>query len=219
MKRITRIIISFCLMLMLTEGVNGQSVRFGVESNVGFGPYYKYDSSGFLEGKERSNMLLWSANIYYDIIFPRKWTPNWMALSMQLGAGFMDWRYNDSCIKDYFAEFEDYMSRGVNMPIGIDVKFLISDNIRFFVNCGPIFYFNIYDQLDDVLMKDYLLGYNYGLGLEFGALRIGYKLTNFPNTIYEENIGNKYENIHTLSMGIMFNGNRFLKKKSYLKVY
>ena len=68
MKRITRIIISFCLMLMLTEGVNGQSVRFGVESNVGFGPYYKYDSSGFLEGKERSNMLLWSANIYYDII-------------------------------------------------------------------------------------------------------------------------------------------------------
>ena len=89
MKRITRIIISFCLMLLLTEGVKGQSVRIGVEGNYGVGPYYKYDSSGFFEGKEKANMLLWSANFYYDIIFPRSWTPNWMALSMQIGFGTM----------------------------------------------------------------------------------------------------------------------------------
>lgn len=236
MKRITRIIISFCLMLLLTEGVKGQSVRIGVEGNYGVGPYYKYDSSGFFEGKEKANMLLWSANFYYDIIFPRSWTPNWMALSMQIGFGTMQLYCNDSYIANacsyMFVEYGNWQakpdgvwSRGVNLPVGFDVKFLMSDNVRFFINGGVLNYLNTYDNfcnpsLDfNVIDKLYVFGYNYGCGFEFGPLRMGYKLTSFPKMIFGGKRGNQYDNIHTISLGIMFNGNRFLKRNSHLKVY
>ena len=236
MKRITRIIISFCLMLMLTEGVNGQ-VRFGVESNVGFGPYYKYDSSGYYEDKDRAAFLLVSCNIFYDAIFPRSWTPNWMALSMQFGAGFMSLCSNDSYIGtmyqhdfgNYYAyyhgkKYNKYISVGANIPIGFDVKFLMSDNLRFFINLGIINYLNITNgesvgRFDLKVDKLYVFGYGYGCGFEFGPLRIGYKLTSFPKFVFEGKLGNKNENMHTLNLGIMFNGNRFLKRNSHLKVY
>lgn len=232
MKRITRIIISFCLMLLLTEGVKGQ-VRFGVEGNVGLGPYYRYDRDGFFERTKRAYMLLWSANIYYDIIFPRKWTPNWMALSMQFGVGTMQLYCNDSFIANICSyEYGHWRvkpsgiwSRGVNFPVGFDVKFLMSDNVRFFINGGVLNYLNTYDKFSNpyldlnVIDKLYVFGYNYGCGFEFGPLRISYKLISFPKLIFDGEQGNQYDNIHTISFGIMFNGNRFLKKKSYLKVY
>ena len=220
MKRITRIIISFCLMLLLTEGVNGQ-VRFGVESNVGLGPYYYYDRDGFFEDKERANLLLYSTNFFTDIIFPRKWTPNWMALSMQIGLGFMEMNYNDSYMQGMASESRhSIMSRGFNFPLGVDVKLLISSDVRFFLSGGVVNYINIAGDLGAGFRnRAYLYGLNYGTGFEFGPLRISYKLTSFPKTINKGNLGNKYSNIHTLNMGIMFNGNRFLKKKSYLKVY
>lgn len=223
MKRITRIFFSFCLMLMLSEGVKGQSVRIGVEGNIGLGPYYKYDRSGFFEDKERANILLYSANIYYDIIFPRYWTPNWMALSTQIGMGFMQMENNDEFFYSIFDnDGHSFFSRGINLPLNFEIKFLLSDNVRLFFNTGVVNYITLsYDSsnLDDDLARFYMFGYNYGIGFEFGALRVGYKLTNFTKTILKENIGNKYRNIHTLSMGIMFNGNRFLKKESHLKVY
>lgn len=241
MKRITRIFISFCLMLLLTEGVKGQSVRFGFEGNYGIGPYYNYDlgnesweNDGAFISKDYK-MLVYSVNFYTDIIFPRRWTPNWMALSMQVGLGFMQMNYNDNYFYNLFGAFsDDYLSRGANIPVNFEVKFLLSDDMRFFINCGAVNYMAIsqwdysrlYGYFSDGYGLDvrenerfYMLGYNYGFGFEFGFFRVGYKLTNMAYNILKIDIGNRHDNIHTISAGIMFNGNRFLKKKSHLKVY
>lgn len=216
-------------MLLLTEGVNGQSIRLGAEGNCGLGAYFEYDEYGFYENRSFNNLTL-SANLFADIIFPRSWTPNWIALSTQIGMGFMQMRNNDDFFYYVFDKNGEPFSRGFNVPLNLEVKFLMSDNVRLFFNAGVVNYLTLsYDTysyssesvsaFDEDWARFYMFGYNYGFGFEFGALRIGYKLTNFTKTILKENIGNKYKNIHTLSLGIMFNGNRFLKKKSYLKVY
>lgn len=240
MKRITRIIISFCLMLLLTEGVDGQ-VRFGVEGNYGIGPYYNYDlgdefgyNEGAFIGKDYK-MLMYSVNFYTDIIFPRRWTPNWMALSMQVGLGFMQMNFNDNYFYNLFGTFsDDYLSRGADIPISFETKFLISDNLRFFINCGVVNYLAIsqwdYSRLYgdfshgyglDIVESErfYMLGYNLGFGFEFGAFRFGYKQTSMAHNVIKMDIGNRHANIHTINFGIMFNGNRLLKKNSHLKVY
>ena len=225
MKQIIRTVVFLCFLMVLPKVVSAQNmIRLGVESNVGFGPRYYYgntDRSFIL--KENDNLQLCNGNFVVEHILPRKWFPNWMAASVRWGVGCMQLNvvdvpngYKDSNFLGVNGEMAYF---GLDVPVGLEVKLLLSDNVRFYVNGSFVNFVGTCDyESSDIGVNSYLFGYEWGGGFEFGFFRIGYKNISFANTYYEGNKGNKLLNTHTISVGFMFNGNRFLKKRSKLTV-
>ena len=214
MKNI-KILIASCLMLVCAANLSAQW-RFGFEFNYTFLTQYNYDSYGFFESKNINYVGGEAAFLTAEYILPRKWTPNWMAISIQgkLGGGGLNSNnIYDKAISDY-EYLDSYSPSGLMIPIDVELKFLLSNNCRFFVNGGIP---NML-TLSNVEVA-YAPGLEIGAGFEFGFFRIGYKNVNYNNSFLPDNKGNKYNNLHTLSMAYLFNGNRFLKKKSNLKLY
>lgn len=227
MKQIIRTVVFLCFLMALPKVVSAQNmIRLGVEGNVGFGPRYYYGSEdrSFIV-KKNINLQLYNANFIVEHILPRKWFPNWMAASVRWGVGNMQLNVVDVAddMRDYY---EDYLGVngemayfGLDVPVGLEVKLLLSDNVRFYVNGSFVNFVGTCDlEPSDIGVNSYLFGYEWGGGFEFGFFRIGYKNISFANTYYEGNKGNKLLNTHTISVGFMFNGNRFLKKRSKLTV-
>ena len=212
MKNI-KILIASCLMLVCAANVSAQW-RFGFEWNHFFITKYHYDNQGFFKSKETNFNGGMAGLLTAEYILPRKWTPYWMALSIQgkLGGGPLS---NNTDFEDSYIEYmHDDEPGGLMIPIDIELKFLLSNTCRFFINGGVPNMINLTSH-----EAIYTTGYEFGTGFEFGFFRIGYKNVNLNNTFIPDNIGNKYNNLHTLTASFIFNGNRFLKKKSSLKAY
>ena len=216
MKNI-KILIASCLMLVCAANLSAQW-RFGMEYNYTFLTQYNYDSYGFYESKNMNYNGGAAAFLTAEYILPRKWTPNWMAISIQgkFGGGLLSSNnYSDYSINIYDSHtyIDEIEPTGLMVPIDLELKFLLSNNCRFFINGG------VPNMVCFSKKTFYSPGYEVGAGFEFGFFRIGYKNVNYNNSFLPDNKGNKYNNLHTLSMAYLFNGNRFLKKKSNLKIY
>lgn len=231
MKRLIKIFALLYLIMLMPDTAHAQvKPRIGIEGNIGFGMRYEYDSRGVFQQKMLSdNPQIYSANIVLEHILPRTWTPNWMATSIRWGCGFMQLNAVDYGeffpTRDYDYDYpysyldihQGYMAYiGLNVPIGVEVKFLLDNNIRIFINGSFINFLSGYDNTD-VGNNNYLFGYDYGFGLEYGFYRIGIKNIGFANTFYKGNLGNKMNTL-SVSIGFMLNGNRYLKKNSKLTI-
>lgn len=216
MKNI-KILIASCLMLVCAANVSAQW-RFGVEWNHTFMTKYYYDYKGFFESKETNFNGGMAGFLTAEYILPRKWTPYWMAISIQGKFGGGPFSNNTHLEFDYRLDdggyLKSYNPGGLMIPIDIELKLLLSNTCRFYINGGVP---NMINMTSDTPI--YATGYEFGAGFEIAFFRIGYKNVNFNNTFISGNIGNKYNNLHTLTTSFIFNGNRFLKKKSCLKAY
>lgn len=213
MKNI-KILIASCLMLVCAANVSAQW-RFGVEWNYLMMQQFHYDSEGVFQEKKLNAFGGMTGFFTAEYILPRKWTPNWMALSIkgQLGGGSFS---SNSKFEDAFyvdeENINDFLPAGIMIPIDVELKLLLNNTTRFFVNGGI-------PNMINVDGGQYCMGYEFGAGFEFGFFRIGYKNVNLNKTFISANRGNKYNNIHTFTASFIFNGNRFLKKNSSLKAY
>lgn len=214
MKNIIKILIASCLTLVCVGNVSAQW-RFGFEWNHTMFTQYNYNGNGVFENKEFKAAAGETVFFTAEYILPRKWTPNWLSLSVrgQFGGGvFNENTKFDGLFYIDGIELIDNFPAGIMIPIDAEAKLLINNNIRFFINGGI-------PNMINVDGGQYCMGYEFGLGFEFAFFRIGYKNVNFNNTFVSGNIGNKFNNMHTLTGAFIFNGNRFLKKKSSLKAY
>ena len=216
MKNKIKILIASCIMLLCAGNVSAQW-RFGVEWNHFMYTQYNYDNNGIFQNKSLNASDGKAGFFTAEYILPRNWTPNWLVLSVQgkLGGGPIG--NNNNMEGDFWIgsqRVSEYSAGGLMVPIDIELKYLLSNTCRFFINGGVP---NIINLTSDKAI--YKTGFEFGLGFEFAFFRIVYKNVNFNNTLIPENIGNKYNNMHTITAGFIFNGNRFLKKKSSMKAY
>lgn len=214
MKNKIKILIASCIMLLCAGNVSAQW-RFGVEWNNIMYTQYNYDNNGVFQNKSLNTSDGKAGFFTAEYILPRYWTPNWLSISLrgQLG-GFNiegNTKFEDSFMIDGEYLHEVHLA-GIMVPIDIEAKLLLNNNIRLFVNGGI-------PNMINVDGGPYCMGFEFGAGFEFAFFRIGYKNVNLNNTFYSGNRGNKYNNMHALSASFIFNGNRFLKKKSSLKAY
>lgn len=227
MKRLIKIVGTLCILLALSLSANAQW-RFGFEVNAGANPGYTYDENGFFLRKDKYQRLLGQGNFMADYLLPRRWTPNYLALSMRIGLGGM-YVTDSSCFN--LEEFESNKKRtqawisGISIPLELEVKYLISNSTRLYVNGGINSLVSIDGKAVNFEDRDVMIGYQFGVGLEFHNFRIGYKNISMTKTISqaedypEEEFGNKLKSAHSLTIGFWFNGNRTLKKYSILKAY
>lgn len=213
-KNNIKILITSCIMLLCVGNVSAQW-RFGVEWNHTIFKEFNYDSNGYFAKTMPSLAGGMTGFLTAEYILPRIWTPNWIALSVrgQLGGGAF--KNNTKFSGDFKIDGKTVYSSGpagLMIPIDIEAKLLLTNNVRLFVNGGI-------PNMINVDGEKYCMGFEFGAGFEFGFFRIGYKNVNLNNTFYSGNRGNKYNNMHTLTGAFIFNGNRFLKKKSSLKAY
>lgn len=214
MRNNIKILIASCIMLVCASNVSAQW-RFGFEWNHTMFTQYNYDRNGVFENKELKAAAGETVFFTAEYILPRKWTPNWLSLSVrgQFGGGaFNENTKFDGLFYIDGIELIDNFPAGIMIPIDAEAKLLLNNNIRFFINGGI-------PNMINVDGGQYCMGYEFGLGFEFAFFRIGYKNVNFNNTFVSGNKGNKFNNMHTLTGAFIFNGNRFLKKKSSLKAY
>lgn len=225
-KKYIKIVCILCMIWAFSLNANAQW-RFGIEGGSGVHPAYLYDPEGFFMGKDNTGRWVHQANIMGDYLLPRQWTPNWLTLSLRTGAGFMwaedcssfDKRTGDTFTKAY----------GIDIPFEIEIKYLFSNKIRFYLNGGGTFFYGIYklhsfnsdhnDPLSYTDVKPGHLGYQFGAGFEFGFFRIGYKNLSLAKTLTDGDYGNRLKSAHCLSIGFWFNGSRFLKKHSSLNAF
>lgn len=227
MKTIIKIAGLLCILLAFPISGSAQW-RFGMEGGPGFSPAYEYDSEGYFLDKDKSGRLFGQANIMADYLLPRKWTPNYLALSLRAGLGFM---WVEDCSS--FDVGETYtQSMGVGIPLEVEVKYLLTNRTRVYLNGGVTPYINVsssdswyfspvdeQEMIDEYGPRSFILGYQFGLGIEYGNFRIGYKHFCLSKTIDKAGYGNKMKPAHALSFGFWFGGSRLLKKHSALKAY
>lgn len=222
MKNTVKILITSCIMLVCVENVSAQW-RFGIEYNHTMMTEFYYNGDGVFVYEEFNPTAGMNGFITAEYILPRKWTPNWIALSIRSQFGGGAFFKNTNFLGYHFETGEDHLSdeyiessnpAGLMIPINLEAKLLLNNNIRFFINGGIPNMISL-SQENPI----HSIGYEFGCGFEFGFFRIGYKNINLNKSFISKNRGNKYNNMHTLTGAIIFNGNRFLKKKSSLKVY
>lgn len=232
MKKIyIKIVCILCIIWAFPLNANAQW-RFGLEGGGGIHPAYHYDYNGFYTGKDNAGRTMYQANFVADYLLPRHWTPNWLALSLRAGVGFIQIQdnsmfnpYNYTYISD--ENRTEAWEKGMDLLFEVEAKYLVSNKTRIYINGGitPIFAFNGTDEYYDndsyseFTYKVGNIGYQFGIGIEIGSFRIGYKNFNMAKTITEGERGNKLKSAHTLSIGYWFNGSRFLKKHSSLKAF
>lgn len=227
MKTLIKTVVLLCVLLASPMNGNAQW-RFGFEGGPGFNTAYEYDSKGYFENEDKFGRLFGQANFMMDYLLPRKWTPNYLALSLRAGLGFM---WVEDC--STFDSYDTYtQSMGVDIPLEVEVKYLLNNRMRIYLNGGITPYVNVsstdswykgteYDPADweDTGARPFILGYQFGIGFEFGNFRLGYKHFCMSKTIDKAGLGNKAKPIHAFSVGFWFGGSRLLKKKSSLEVY
>lgn len=132
-----------------------------------------------------------------------------------------------------FDGYDTYtQSMGVDIPLEVEVKYLLTNRARVYLNAGITPYADIsssdsWDRSpkddpevwEDTGTRPFILGYQFGVGIEFGNFRVGYKHFCMSKTIDKAGLGNKAKPVHALSVGFWFGGSRFLKKHSTLKAY
>lgn len=227
MKTIIKTVGLLCVLFVFPMSGNAQW-RFGFEGGPGFNSYYEYDTKGYFLNEDKTGCIFGQANFMMDYLLPRKWTPNYLALSLRAGLGFM---IVEDC--STFGGYDTYTeSMGVDIPLEVEVKYLLTNRARVYLNGGVTPYVNIAsdDSWDKSSMDEpgywdgtgtrpFMLGYQFGLGVEFGNFRIGYKHFCMSKTIDKAGLGNKAKPVHAFTVGFWFGGSRLLKKKSSLKAY
>lgn len=226
MKNLKIIACVLCLITALPFVANAQW-RWGVDGSFGISPAYQYDSDGFYTGKDNYGRYLGQAHVMFDYMLPRRWTPNYLVLSLRVGIGFMQAEDNSSFSDSYHSwavDRTETMARGVDMPLEVEAKYLVSNNFRIYLNGGATPFIVVgsescFDDEVDAPVKTGHIGYQFGAGFEFKNFRIGYKNFSLAKTLTEGEYGNNLKSAHAVSIGFWFNGNRFLKKRSKLKLY
>lgn len=227
MKTIIKTVGLLCVLFVFSVKGNAQW-RFGFEGGPGFSSTYEYDSDGYFQNEDKTGRLFGQANFMMDYLLPRNWTPNYLALSLRAGLGFM---WVEDC--STFDGYDTYtQSMGVDIPLEVEVKYLLTNRARVYLNGGITPYADIsssdsWDRSpkddpevwEDTGTRPFILGYQFGVGIEFGNFRVGYKHFCMSKTIDKAGLGNKAKPIHALSVGFWFGGSRFLKKHSTLKAY
>ncbi len=215
MKNIVKI--TLVSLLMLCPVISNAQVRYGLEISGG-GSYYESNDYYYYEDVSCINM-----NFIAEGILPRKWTPNWLALSYITGIG-MTSAWTDYDNDEGWGDSELYMPN-INVPVKLEAKYLISNKIRFFANGGLRLHVGevgLYDRENyDDGNEEWTAGFGteFGAGFEFGFFRIGYQYTRLPGMMFSDNYDYKHKGVHGISMAFMFNGDRLLKKTSKLKMY
>lgn len=223
MKTILKTVGLLCVLLAFSVDGNAQW-RFGLEGGPGFNTSYNYDKEGHFVDKDKTGCLFGQANFMMDYLLPRKWTPNYLTVSLRAGLGFM---WIEDCSS--FNGYDTYtQSMGVDIPLEVEVKYLLTNRFRVYLNGGVTPYVNVSstdswdsytEWYDGVDARPFILGYQFGVGVEFGNFRIGYKHLCMSKTIDEEGLGNKAKPVHALAVGFWFGRSRLLKKHSTLKAY
>lgn len=227
MKTIIKTVGLLCVLFVFPMSGNAQW-RFGFEGGPGFNSYYEYDTKGYFLNEDKTGCIFGQANFMMDYLLPRKWTPNYLALSLRAGLGFM---IVEDC--STFGGYDTYTeSMGVDIPLEVEVKYLLTNRARVYLNGGVTPYVNIASDdswykssmdepgyWDGTGPRPFMLGYQFGLGVEFGNFRIGYKHFCMSKTIDKAGLGNKAKPVHAFTVGFWFGGSRLLKKKSSLKAY
>lgn len=227
MKTIIKTVGLLCVLFVFPMSGNAQW-RFGFEGGPGFNTGYVYDSEGYFMNEDKTGRLFGQANFMMDYLLPRQWTPNYLALSLRAGLGFM---WVEDC--STFSSYDTYtQSMGVDIPLEVEVKYLFTNRARVYLNGGVTPYVNIASDdswykssmdepgyWDGTGTRPFMLGYQFGLGVEFGNFRIGYKHFCMSKTIDKAGLGNKAKPVHAFTVGFWFGGSRLLKKKSSLKAY
>ena len=88
MKTIIKTVGLLCVLFVFSVKGNAQW-RFGFEGGPGFSSAYEYDSDGYFQNEDKTGRLFGQANFMMDYLLPRNWTPNYLALSLRAGLGFM----------------------------------------------------------------------------------------------------------------------------------
>ncbi len=202
---------------MLCPVMSKAQVRYGFETSAGM---------VFNDGLEAHTA---NGDFIAEIILPRKWTPNWLALSCKVGAGVTS--LGVYCDEENNIYFDREIIAGMSIPVKLEAKYLITNSIRFYANAGMRLqmgfldeYDEYYDNYSGYYDSDYESGWNtgvaaeFGAGFEFGWFRIGYQYTRLPGMVFHEDY-NGSKGVHGFSLAFMFNGSRMLKKSSKLKVY
>lgn len=230
-KKYIKIVCILCMIWAFSLNANAQW-RFGIEGGGGVHTAYHYDYNGFNTGKDNKGRTMYQANFVADYLLPRHWTPNWLTLSLRTGIGFMQIEDNSMFNPHNYIFISDEnrteaWERGVDLLFEVEAKYLISNKTRIYLNGGitPIFAYDGTDEyFDNDSYKEFTykvgnIGYQFGIGIEIGSFRIGYKNFNMAKTITEEERGNRLKSAHCLSIGFWFNGSRFLKKHSSLNAF
>lgn len=227
MKTIIKTVGLLCVLFVFPMSGNAQW-RFGFEGGPGFNSYYEYDTKGYFLNEDKTGCIFGQANFMMDYLLPRKWTPNYLVLSLRAGLGFM---IVEDC--STFGGYDTYTeSMGVDIPLEVEVKYLFTNRARVYLNGGVTPYVNIASDdswykssmdepgyWDGTGTRPFMLGYQFGLGVEFGNFRLGYKHFCMSKTIDKAGLGNKAKPVHAFTVGFWFGGSRLLKKKSSLKAY
>lgn len=227
MKTIIKTVGLLFILLVFPLSGNAQW-RFGFEGGPGFNSGYEYDSEGYFMNEDKTGRLFGQANFMMDYLLPRQWTPNYLALSLRAGLGFM---WVEDC--STFSGYDTYtQSMGVDIPLEVEVKYLLTNRARVYLNGGLTPYVNVSssdsweitpldnpEDFEGFGARSFILGYQFGLGVEFGNFRLGYKHFCMSKTIDKAGLGNKAKPVHAFTVGFWFGGSRLLKKKSSLKAY
>lgn len=238
MKRLKQILLlSITILIGLPQASNAQ-FRIGFEGTVGAQGINIYDRNGFLL-KERSfenGMYIWGLNtgiITETLLTSRHSALKNFPISLRIGS-FFSW-YRDQSIEPDFNSPNFYEecptlgeALGIAFSTGLEIKYLISNNWRLYLNADYIMGYNAQrSKYDDTYYESaFIHGYKYGAGIEYKNIRFGYANQNLLRNIHDysedyeyESVGNKMHNVHSFSITVWFNGNHFYKKKSIIKVY
>ncbi len=138
MKTIIKTVWLLCVLLACSVNGNAQW-RFGFEGGPGFTSAYEYDDEGHFLNEDKTGRLFGQANFMMDYLLPRNWTPNYLALSLRAGLGFM---WVEDC--STFSGYDTYtQSMGVDIPLEVEVKYLLTNRSRVYLNGGVTPYVDI----------------------------------------------------------------------------
>lgn len=220
MKNINRIIVVVGLLTIGWQPVYAQ-FRMGIDASCGipksYADYYGYDGS---------YMPTAHAGFSFEYVLPRHITPLYLPLSIKSGVGYA--HYEESP-EDFGNSWGDtFWGQGLGVPLTAELKYLINNYVRAYVNAGVTFNCLSVDCIEEVY--DYNYDYGYGTKWKFmmgGTAEVGIELRNyrlgfgfrklfssFNGFDDEEKPGNIF-----VSMGWRFGGNRLFKKTSKLNVY
>ncbi len=221
-----RIKIALVSLLMLFPMISNAQWRAGYEITGLF-----QNSEGFSENTWVEPGISGGCQIDYrlEYVFPRKWFPSDISVSLVTGIGGTIFDYEYEYVRNsytYYWGSNGYSHTDVDsyiygesddvwafqIPLGGEIKYLLTNNFRVYANVGLSYYFG------NCGLEDQGFGTQFGFGIEWKWFRLGYKHVTVPEELFAGNIED-FNATNAIAIGILFSGNRLHKKQSKLDFY
>lgn len=222
MKNINKIVGIIGLLFCALQPISAQ-FRMGIDCSYGIPKSFSY----YYSSDDEDYMPTAYAGFSFEYVLPRHIMPLYLPLSIKSGIGYA--HYEEAPGEEFGNRWGDtFWGQGIGVPLTAELKYLISNNVRAYVNAGITLNclnvdfvseenYSYYSGSDDTKWK-FMVGGTTEVGIELHNYRIGFGfrklLSSFNGLEDEEKAGNIF-----VSVGLRFGGNRLFKKTSKLSVY